>query len=156
MAESTSAGNPAHTHRTEVTTFHRHRVTIPGHNHGMSHTHSIGAHVHGVTIPAHTHSVTVPAHTHGFSIPQHTHDTLHGIYQGGMATSATLRVDGRNAGHVGQGQDINLVPHLSKDNNGRIRRGTWHTVEIIPNSLTRVEADIMMQIYVQSHGGGDF
>lgn len=148
-----TAGDPPHSHRIVPHRHdHNHRVTIPSHSHGVN----IPSHDHDVTIPSHTHNVDIPSHDHYFSIPQHTHNTIYGIYQGGTASSATLRVDGKNAGTAQQGVDIDLVDYLSKDGGGKIQRGTWHTVEIIPNSLTRVEADIMMQIYVQSHGGGDY
>jgi phage minor structural protein len=125
---------------------------VPSHSHSFT----VSSHQHDVTIPAHTHDINIPSHEHGFSIPQHTHATIYGIYQGGTAQSATLRVDGKNAGAVQPNADIDIVNYLSKDGGGKIQRGTWHTVEVVPNALTRVEADIMMQIYVQSHGGGDY
>ena len=145
-----TAGDPPHIHALLASPI------VPAHSHEMAHTHSINGHQHNVTIPSHTHDINIPSHEHGFSIPQHTHATIYGIYQGGTASSATLRVDGKNVGAVQQSQDIDIVDYLSKDGGGKVQRGTWHTVEIIPNALTRVEADIMTQIYVQSHGGGDY
>lgn len=134
----------------------RHSHGLVQHNHAHGHQINMPAHSHSVSVPNHSHYADIPAHVHSFSIPQHTHDTTYGIYLGTRATSATLRVDGANIGSAAENTDIDLVNYLSKDSLGRITRGAWHTVEIIPNALTRVEADITSQIYVNSYGGGDF
>ena len=46
--------------------------------------------------------------------------------------------------------------YLSKDDAGKIKRGTWHDIEIVPNKLTRIEANLTAQVFVQSVGGGDY
>ena len=52
--------------------------------------------------------------------------------------------------------EVNIIPYLSKDGGGKIQRGTWHEVEIVPNRLTRINASIFIQLFTQSRGGGDF
>jgi phage minor structural protein len=122
---------------------HSHNVSIDGHNHGVS-------------ITPHSHNVNLPPHTHGFWGWEHSHDLVHGIFAGSTAAAASLRVDGNAVGTVSQGVNIDIIPYLNKDEGGRIARGAWHTVEIVPNGLTRVEADVYSQIFVNSVGGGDF
>ena len=129
---------------------HGHRVTVNGHTHDIN----IPNHTHSINIPNHTHNLNVPAHNHGFNVPNHTHQIEFGIFQGGTAQSATLRVDGTNVNVTDR--EVDLIPYLSKDGGGRVRRGIWHTIEIIPTSLTRITANIFMQIFTNSRGGGDF
>lgn len=44
----------------------------------------------------------------------------------------------------------------AKDEDGKITRGTWHEIKIVPDSLTRIEANLFVQTFVQSVGGGDY
>ena len=46
--------------------------------------------------------------------------------------------------------------YLSTDDNGKIRRGAWHEIQIVPDGLTRIEANLTAQVFVQSVGGGDY
>jgi len=100
--------------------------------------------------------VTVPNHSHGINIPSHTHELQFGIYQGSTASAVTIKVDGKAIPASNPGQDINIIPFLSVDAGGRVQRNTWHTVEIVPNRMTRVVANIFMQIFTNSRGGGDY
>ncbi|NMM52047.1 hypothetical protein [Paenibacillus aquistagni] len=123
---------------------HHHEVTIPGHD-------------HEVTIPSHNHTVTIPEHTHEIQIPAHTHDIEFGIFEGTKATKTRLLVDGNEVPNVGvEENNLDIIPYLSKDVEGKIQRGAWHTVEIIPDMLSRVVASINTQIFVQSRGGGNY
>ncbi|MDL2317656.1 phage tail protein [Eubacteriales bacterium OttesenSCG-928-A19] len=142
---------PGHTHPMYHYHMFSHSHTIPGH------THSIGNHSHTLTVDSHTHSVNIPEHSHSVTIPSHTHAILYGIYEGGRASSWSVRVDGTlvPAAQV-KPTEMDLTPWLAKDADGKITRGTRHTVEIIPNSLTRIEADLFVQTFIQSVGGGDF
>lgn len=131
-----------HTHAI-VDVNHSHDVTIANHSHGMAHT-------HGVTIPSHTHNVTIPSHTHGINF---------GIYEySASATSITLTVDGVLVTAITtlSASDVNLIPYLSVDGDGKIERGAWHTIQITPNNLARLTVGIIKQIFVQSRGGGDY
>lgn len=144
-------------------TITNHRHTLGDHTHYVSHYHSYD-HSHTVTIPeltvtlsSHTHNVTIGAHSHSVSLPNHTHDMIHGIYRGSSASSYTLLVDG-NAVPVGaiEGGEVDIVPYLSRDADGRIRRGTWHEITLTPNALTRVVMRRFVKTFIQSVGGGDY
>lgn len=122
-----------------------------------AHTHTIGAHTH--TVNAHTHSVsahthTVSAHTH--TVQNHTHAIEFGIYEGQRANSATIKVDGVQI-HAPDGyRDIDIVAYLETDNSGKIKRNAWHTVEILPNTMSRIVGAVFMQTFCNSRGGGDY
>lgn len=122
---------------------HSHGFTIPSHTHSIS----IGQHSHAVTL-------SVPDHSHSVRIPGHTHEQKHGIYEGSRADYCTLVVDGKTVNI--KDTEVNIIPYLSKDGGGKIQRGTWHTVQIKPNGLTRINASIFIQLFTQSRGGGDF
>lgn len=146
---------------------HTHPLTV--HSHGMDHFHrlasftipplsiEIPAHGHNVKITGHNHSVTIPAHTHDLTLPDHTHGIVYGIYEGGKASSVTIKVDGTAvpATEITK-REIDVSGYLSKDDAGKIKRGTWHDIEIVPNKLTRIEANLTAQVFVQSVGGGDY
>lgn len=160
----------AHTHPME------HTHSVPSHVHSMSHVHNF-SHSHNVvavvnipaqdiTIPAHshvfetsdhTHSVSIEAHTHDFTLADHTHEIVYGIYEGGTASSVTLKVDGNTVpASAIKSDEMDIVAYLAKDEDGKITRGTWHEIEIVPNGLTRIEANLFVQAFVQSVGGGDY
>jgi len=132
-----------HTHAVEVTDEldHSHSVSIP-------------AHSHNVTVPNHSHNVTVPAHSHDIDIPEHSHDIEHGIFTlDRLPTAVTIKVDGNTIPHTAiNGDNIDLVPYLEKAADGRIKRGAWHKVEILPNDLGRIVAQINMKCFIQSRG----
>lgn len=123
-------------------------------NHG--HEVNIPSHTHSVNLPSHIHSVNIPNHQHSITLPNHTHDLEFGIYEGTRANSITIKVDGNILPTTQPGQDINIIPYLSVDSEGKIQRNTWHEVEIIPDQMTRVLANIFMQIFTNSRGGGDY
>lgn len=141
---------------------HTHRVTIPNHSHTVNipaHTHNfeIPNHTHTVDIPAHTHSVEIPAHTHEIELPNHTHNVKHEIVElDTLPSRVTIKVDGNTVPHTStSGDRIDLVPYLAKDSEGRITRGR-HEVEILPNGLARIEADLILRVFIQSQLGGKF
>ncbi|MBQ8952938.1 MAG: hypothetical protein IJ048_02385, partial [Clostridia bacterium] len=150
----------AHVHEFD----HIHRVvvdmTIPGQELNIpAHTHSvsIGSHTHDVSIPDHTHSVSIGSHTHSVSIPDHTHGMVYGIYEGGRAQSVTILVDGNEVpAEAITAREIDVSPWMSKDQDGKITRNTWHEIQIVPDQLTRIEANLFAQCFVQSVGGGDY
>jgi phage minor structural protein len=130
-------------HSHSLTSDHTHDVTIPSHN-------------HIVTIPNHTHGIQLPNHTHSISIPSHTHEIEYGIYEGPTPTQLNIKVDGTTIPVTDTQGDIDIIPYLSKDGAGKIQRGAWHTIEIAPNTLGRIVASVLNQIFVQSRGGGDY
>jgi phage minor structural protein len=131
---------------------HGHQINIPDHHHTVR----IPSHTHIVNIPSHTHSINIPNHRHSINLPNHTHDIEFGIYEGTRANSVSIKVDGNILPTTQPGQDINIIPYLSVDSEGKIQRNTWHEVEIIPDQMTRVLANIFMQIFTNSRGGGDY
>lgn len=121
--------------------FHEHNIDIRDHR-------------HNVTIDSHTHSVSIKSHKHDFVLPNHDHEILYGMYEGRSAKDCYLKVDGQTVYKTDK--EVNLIPYLSKDDGGRIQRGTWHTVEIVPDKLTRINASLFIQLFTNSRGGGDF
>lgn len=169
--------NGAHNHRMAAHTHPmEHTHSVPSHTHSMGHIHNF-SHSHNVvavvnipaqdiTIPAHshvfetsdhTHSVSIEAHTHDLTLADHTHEIVYGIYEGDTASSVTLKVDGNTVpASAIKSDEMDIVAYLAKDEDGKITRGTWHEIEIVPNGLTRIEANLFVQAFVQSVGGGDF
>jgi phage minor structural protein len=147
-----------HSHTAQYAGDHTHGVVID-HTHNVRyHSHKID-HQHFITLPNHTHDVTLPNHTHDVDIPDHTHELEYGIFlKPETPTAVTIEIDGNVIPGVTSinGSDINIIPYLSKDGEGKIERGTWHEIKITPNNLGRVEVNVYKQIFVQSRGSGDF
>lgn len=142
-----------HTHNVNLAVSqlqHRHTVNIPSHTHNFE----IPAHTHVVDIPAHTHEVDIPAHTHEIELPDHTHDVKHEIVElNETASSVEIRVDENLVPHTSTtGNRIDLTNYLARDSNGRIIRGR-HEVTIAPNNLARIEADVILRVFIRSHLG---
>ncbi|MNI53545.1 hypothetical protein D3C73_1083880 [compost metagenome] len=134
---------PSGSHYHAINLNHSHEIIIP-------------SHAHSVTIPAHNHSVNIPAHSHSVTIPEHVHTMIYGIYEGPTPTILTIEVDGNTVPITSvSGTNVDIIPYLSKDSAGRIVRG-WHEIKITPNDLGRIVANVTMQIFVQSRGGGDY
>lgn len=121
-----------------------------------THTVKVPSHTHSVSIPGHTHQVTIQAHAHQITIPAHAHGIEFGIYRGQAASAANIIVDGLRMPAVSNLDDIDIIPYLSKDGGGKIRRGVWHSVLIEPNGITRITAALFTQLFVNSRGGGDY
>ena len=144
-----------HTH-TYYLIDHYHRLSMPNHRHDVdvpSHNHSVNlpTHIHSVSLPTHSHSVKTPSHTHDFSVPAHTHAINPGIFRFGNPRSFRVLVNGvQRVVQTGSGAELNLTDYLVK--NGRIPRGTWHKVEIIPDDLAYISIDMFVQGFVQSRG----
>lgn len=132
---------------------HSHSVSIPSHSHSFS----TPNHSHDVSIPNHTHEINLPNHTHSIELPNHTHSVKHEIIElGSTPSSVTIKVDGNIVPHTStSGDRINLVDYMSKDSNGKITRGR-HEVTIHPNGLARIEADLILRVFIQSRLGGVF
>lgn len=120
---------------------HRHSINIPSHTHGFS-------------IPSHSHSFSIPSHRHSFNIPSHTHEIAQGIYEGTTASKVSIKVDGKAV--TVSGNEINIAPYLSTGDGGKILRDTWHEIEITPDKMTRIIANVFIQLFVNSRGEGDY
>ena len=156
-----------------------HTHTIVYHQHGMNHTHELNQHVHSLN--GHTHSLGLHqhpfnhlhqySHTHGYGHSHnisHTHDLIigahshginYGIYEGNQASASNvvIRVDGTAvpAGSISQ-NELDITPWLGKDTEGKIKRGEWHVIELVPDAETRIEANLFAQVFIQSVGGGNY
>lgn len=135
---------------------HSHSVSIPSHTHSFStpnHTHNvtIPSHSHDVTIPSHTHEIDLPNHTHEIELPNHTHEVEHKIIElSATPSSVEIRIDGNLVPFDStSGDRINLVDYIEKDTNGKIRRGR-HELTISPDGLARIEADLILRVFIQS------
>ena len=153
---------PSHTHTVSVGA-HTHTVTIDHHTHSVQisdHTHDVEIedHTHDVEIDDHTHEVEIEDHTHDVTVAPHTHGIVHGIYEGGTASQIIVRVDGTAVPEITSPSvnDLDIIEWLGRDVEGKITRGAWHTVELVPNALTRINASLFVQAFVQSVGGGDY
>ena len=111
---------------------------------------SVSAHTHSVS--AHTH--TVKAHTH--TVQDHTHKIEFGIYEGARASSATIKVDGVEIPAPASYGNLDIVEYLKTDGSGKIQRNAWHTIQILPNSMSRIVGAVFMQTFCNSRGGGDY
>lgn len=110
-----------------------------------------------VDVPAHDHSVSIPSHTHTVTIPSHGHDITYGIYEGGTANGVSIYVDENQVPASSLGRyEVDVSPWMAKDEDGKITRGAWHEIRIVPDGLTRIEAQLYAQCFVQSVGGGDY
>jgi len=135
---------------------HSHTIVVDGNTYTTSyeygHRHGLVPHTHEVTIPSHTHNMN---HTH--EIPSHTHGIQHGIYEGPEATAIGLFVDDNLVpGSNASATNLNIVDYLELDGEGKIKRGHWHKIELVPNTLSRIVANVMVQFFVNSRGGGDY
>jgi len=139
-----------------VTTEHRFTASGAHRHEEHSHNVTIQAHSHSVTIPAHSHSVTISAHSHNVTIPDHIHEIEFGIFQGTTAQGISIRVDNNLIPVLSDLNNINIVQFLRKDGGGRIVRGVWHRLEIVPDRLTRISAQLFLNIFTNSRGGGNF
>ena len=118
----------------------------------------IQAHTHTVSISSHTHNVSIPAHTHDLTLADHTHEIVYGIYEGDTASSVTLKVDGNVVpASALTDSEMDIVAYLDKGRrrqDARAGRGTRS--KSCHNGLTRIEANLFVQAFVQSVGGGDY
>lgn len=131
--------------------IHTHSVTTPAHSHGIT----VPAHSHDFNVPNHQHDVTVPAHAHDVSIPDHTHDILHKIVEApDSPASVVIKVDGITVPQTTlQGDRIDLSKYIGKDSDGKVTRGR-HEITITPDKIARVEADVILRVFIRSQLGG--
>lgn len=116
-------------------------------------------HDHEFEVPQHKHSFTVniPGHTHSFTvtIPAHTHGIQYGIWEyEDLPTSLTVKIDGQIVEFSGIDGEIDITEHLRKEN-GKVTRD-YHTIEVLPNDLARINLIITNRFFVQSRIGGTF
>ena len=141
-------GVGAHTHNVSVN-GHTHSVEIPNH----THTVKVPNHSHNFTVSSHSHNVTIPPHSHGFTIPGHSHNIEAGIFRFGSPKSFRVLVNGEvKATFTGSSAEIDLTEYLIDEDTGKITRGSWQSLEILPDDLAYIKVSLMVQGFVQSRG----
>jgi phage minor structural protein len=140
--------------------YELHDHLVPLSDGQLSHTHNVTVpnHTHSVNIPAHSHDFSIPEHTHNFTLPDHTHEIEFGIFELDETPSqVTVEVDGTIIPfNVTNGENVDLVPYLLKDQSGRIERGRYVEIKITPNSLARINATVTSRLFIQSRIGGTY
>ncbi len=158
VANHKHAFNSRHAHEFDLPE-HAHDLTLQSHSHDFtvqSHSHDFTTqpHSHNFTLQSHSHDFTQP-HSHNLTLNDHTHEIEYGIYEGPTASKFKVTVDGKDTNMTATGAGFNIVPYLSKDGGGKIIRG-WHEVLISPDNLCMINADVMVQVFVNSRGGGNY
>lgn len=133
-----------------------HAHGLVSHRHPHSHDVRIPKHNHRFYIDDHDHRINLPTHDHTIKIPEHTHNLQFGIYQGDRASKVTIKVDGKAIPQTQENTDINIIDYLAVDSAGKVQRNTWHEINIIPDKMSRIVANVFMQIFTNSRGGGDY
>ena len=168
-----------HSHDITHTHYANHSHTISTHTHGMvhmhyaNHSHKIPDHQHEfnhmnnvsmkfkipemlVEIPPHRHTVNT-AHAHTVTLKNHAHDIVYGIFEGATASKYSVVVDGVVVPEADMSKgEIDVVRYLSANEEGKVLRGAWHEVQIVPDRLTRLTVNLFLQVFIQSRGGGDY
>ena len=141
------------TREAEATSGHTH--SIWPHTHGMRHVHMVRG---GVQIPAM--SFNLSGHSHSVSVPSHSHEIEYGVFEaGGNASSLSVYADGNlvpGGQDSGRRGEVDVAAYLSKDADGKVQRGTWHTIRFTPSGNARIVADLFFQVFIQSRGAGDY
>lgn len=115
-----------------------------GHSHLFE---EVRGHKHNISLPNHVHNVDI-------NIPEHVHPIRYGIYEGPTASTVTVKVDGNTVPDLSINEDsVDIIDYLSTDSEGKIERGKWHEIEIVPNRLSRIECAVVVQQFIQSRGG---
>ena len=99
----------------------------------------------------------IPSHKHNVVLPEHTHPLEWGIFQASdSASRVDIIVDGTTLPkHETSQSRLNIVNYLKKTSSGKIQRGN-HTIQVKPNKLARIEAQVTCRVFIQSQLGGQF
>lgn len=129
-------------------THHEHQLNVSDHNHEVR----IPNHSHSFNVRDHTHLIDIKDHKHTITIPDHEHKIVPGIYTFGYPKSFELKVNGKRKKYFNETNiDIDLTDFLL-DNKKRISRGSWQSIEIVPDDLAYISIDLILQGFVQSRG----
>lgn len=120
-------------------TYHEHKLSISDHSHSFR-------------IDDHSHSFRIEDHRHTITIPNHEHTIVPGIYTFGYPKRFEIKVNGKSRGYVSSTNWEYDVTKYLLDNKKRISRGSWQSIEIVPDDLAYISIDLMLQGFVQSRG----
>ncbi|MBJ9983592.1 phage tail protein [Bacillus sp. S70] len=151
-----------HTHQVLIP-VHSHDFSVPAHSHQITlsdHTHQIVLqdHVHQIVLQDHVHKIELKDHVHEIVLPDHVHEVEHGIYRLSRKPSKVIiKVDGNVVPITETSKEnIDLIPYLAKDTDGKINRGRWVEITITPDDLGRVNANVISRLFISSAIGGTF
>ncbi|CAM3728850.1 phage tail spike protein [Mesobacillus zeae] len=141
------------------TSIHLPNQTYDPHIHAVEVTDQLN-HAHPVTTKAHSHpfQIQLDEHTHGMeiSIPDHVHPIDYGIWEyDQLPSKLAVKVDGNLVSFDSLEGEINIIPFLRKDSEGRVTRD-YHTIEVKPDDLARVSLIVRNRFFIQSRSGGNF
>lgn len=127
------------------------------HNHSVSMNLPAHSHNFNVNIPSHTHNFTVPAHTHNLTLPDHSHEIEFGIFEhSDRASKLKIAVDGSATPLIDTNINFkDIIPYLKKDSSGLISKGK-HSIEITPDKLAHISAQVTCRVFIRSQVGGEF
>lgn len=129
--------------------MHVHTTGVGNHEHTVN----IDPHTHTVPIKPHKHQIKLPEHSHQIEIPEHEHEITAGIFRFGAPKSFKVLVNGaEKAAFESSSEEIDLTDYLIDENTGKISRGNWQSLEIVPDDLAYIKVSLMVQGFVQSRG----
>ena len=109
----------------------------------------------------HRHKVTIgqgwATHTHPINLPEHTHNLVFGISILDKVTPSSLviTVDGKVIPNNSLNEDrLSVIDYLTKEND-KVTRGL-HEITIRPSvdGIARIEANVILRVFIQSRIGG--
>jgi len=109
----------------------------------------------------HRHKVTIGSgwatHTHPIDLPDHTHDLVFGIsiLDKVVPSALIITVDGQQMPENSLNADrLSVIDYLTKQN-GKVTRGL-HEITIRPSAdgIARIEANVILRVFIQSRIGG--
>ena len=95
-------------------------------------------------------------HDHTFSIPSHAHAVTANVTEYEIeVTSMQIVIDGNAVPDASTNMDrLDIIPYLSKTG-GVINRGR-HEIDIKPDNPARIEANVILRVFIQSRLGGTY
>jgi phage minor structural protein len=109
----------------------------------------------------HRHKVVIGAgwadHTHQIDLPEHAHSLVFGIstLDKVVPSALIITVDGQEIPESGLNADrLSVIDYLKKEN-GKVTRGL-HEITIRPSvdGIARIEANVILRVFIQSRIGG--
>jgi phage minor structural protein len=117
------------------------------------------------TIYEHRHAMESVSHYHNVTLPEHQHQIEYGIFEfEHLPSDIIVKVDGNVVSGTNLNENNLDITDYLESTDGKINRGAFHRIEITPvedevnnpNGLARIEANLIVQCFIQSRGGGDY
>ena len=99
---------------------------------------------------------TPSSHDHSFEIPSHKHAVTANVTEYQIeVTSVKVKVDGNAVPGSALDRDrLDIVPYLDKSG-GKVTRGR-HEITLLPDRPARIEALVILRVFIQSRLGGTY